>query len=146
MRCARWGEPEEAAPRLEEAVKRGAHDADLFHALGLVRVHLRDLEGARDAYEKGLKADPKRTENLLGLATVAVVSDDPKAALGAYDRVLVQKPDFAAAELGRAWALAKLGRKQEAAKAIDHAESMGAPKENVAKQRAALVASPPDVR
>ena len=146
MRCARWGEPEEAAPRLEEALKRGAHDAEVFHTLGLVRVHLRDLEGAKDAYERGLVADPKSTENLLGLATVAVVADDPKAALAAYDRVLVQKPKFAAAELGRAWALAKLGRKEEAARAIDKAESLGAPPENVAKQRKGLLGSTPDGR
>ncbi|MBX3191426.1 MAG: tetratricopeptide repeat protein [Labilithrix sp.] len=138
MRCARWGEPEEALPRLEEAVRRGAGDAEIFHALGLVRVHMRDLDGAADAYERGLRADPKSTENLLGLATVAVVRDDAKAALSAYDRILARKPSYAAAELGRAWALAKLGRRDEAKRALDHAEELGAPRENVARQRANL--------
>src|SRR5262249_23682088 len=39
-RAARWGEMEEAAPRLEEAVRRGARDAETFHTLGFVRVNL----------------------------------------------------------------------------------------------------------
>jgi Flp pilus assembly protein TadD len=138
MRCARWGEPEEAGPRLEEAVRRGAHDADIFHALGVVRVALHDLDGAEAAYTDGLAVDPKSAENMLGLATVAVVRDDPAAALAAYDRLLARKPTFAPAELGRAWALAKLGRKDEALRALDHAEELGAPRANIDKQRAAL--------
>lgn len=138
MRCARWGEPEEAEKRLAEAVKRGAKDAETFHVLGLVRVSLHDLEGAREAYKQGLLADPKSTENLLGLATVAVVQGDPGAALQAYDALLRAKPHYAAAELGRAWSLAKLGRKSEAEKALDHALAMGAPKANVDKLRAAI--------
>jgi len=138
MRCARWGEIEEAAPRLEEAVRRGAVDAETFHALGLVRVHLRDFDGAKEAYERGLAADPKSVENLLGLATVAVVREDAAGALAAYDRLLARKPGYAAAELGRAWALARLGRKGEAEKALARAEELGAPAANVARQRAAL--------
>lgn len=139
MRAARWGEPEEALPRLEEAVRRGASDGELFHALGLVRLHMKDLDGAAEAYERGFAVDPKSTENLLGLATVAVVRGDAKAALAAYDRILERKPGFAGAELGRAWALAKMGRKGDAKRAIDHAEQLGAARENVARQRADLL-------
>jgi Flp pilus assembly protein TadD len=138
MRCARWGEPEEAEKRLVEAVNRGARDAEIFHVLGLVRVHLHDYDGARTAYRQGLAADPKSTENQLGLATVAVMENDAAAALGAYDEVLRSKPRYAAAELGRAWALAKLGRRPEAEKALDHALAMGAPKANVDKLRAGI--------
>lgn len=137
-RAARWGEAEEAIPRLEEAVKRGARDAETFHVLGLARVHQRDYEGAADAYRRGLAADPKSTENLLGLATVAILRDDPRAALAAYDAILVQKPTYGAAELGRAWALAKLGRRGDAERALDHAGELGAPRENIDKQRRAL--------
>lgn len=144
MRAARWGEPEEARPRLEEAVKRGAKDAAVFHALGLVRLHTQDLDGAEEAYRRGVAAEPKGIENLIGLATVAVVRDDGAAALDAYTNVLKRKPDFAPAELGRAWAFAKLGRIDEAKRALDRAEAMGAPRENVAKQRAALKAAATD--
>lgn len=143
MRAARWGEVEEARPRLEEAVRRGARDAGLFHALGLVLVHLRDLDGAKEAYLRGLTADPASVENMLGLATVAVVAGDGEGALAAYDRLLAKKPGFAAGHLGRAWALARIGRDVEARAAIDRAEELGAPPANVAKQRAALAARPP---
>jgi tetratricopeptide (TPR) repeat protein len=138
MRCARWGEVEAARPRLEEAVRRGANDGETWHALGLVRLHLGDFDGAAQAYRAGTAADPKAPESWLGLATVGVAQGDATAALVAYDQVLALRPRFAAAELGRAWALAKLGRRQEAARALDHAEELGAPAQNVARQRAAL--------
>jgi tetratricopeptide (TPR) repeat protein len=138
MRAARWGEVEEAAPRLEEAIKRGANDVEIWHALGLVRVHLHDLAGAGEAYRAGLAADPKSAECWLGLATVAALREDAAAALAAYDAILVLRPRFASAELGRAWALAKLGRKDDARAALDRAEELGAPAATLAKQRAAL--------
>jgi len=138
MRCARWGEAEQAAPRLEEAIRRGARDAETWHALGVVRIHLRDLDGAEKAYREGLRVDPSHDENLLGLATVAILRDDAAGALAAYDALCRKHPGYASGELGRAWALAKLGRKSEARAAIDRAESLGAPKANVDKQRAAL--------
>ncbi len=144
MRCARWGEVEEARPRLEEAVRRGAHDAETWHVLGLVRVKMGDLDAATDAYRAGAAADPKGSENWLGLATVAVMKGDALAALAAYDAILQRSPRFGPAELGRAWALAKMGRKDEARKALDHAEELGAPQANIARQRAALAA--PDAR
>ncbi|MBX3205763.1 MAG: tetratricopeptide repeat protein [Labilithrix sp.] len=138
MRAARWGEAEEAIGRLEEATRRGARDAETFHVLGLARLNVRDLAGAEEAYRSGLAADPKSTENLLGLATVAVVRDDPAAALAAYDAIVLRKPSYAAAELGRAWALARLGRKGEAERALDRATELGAPAANVDKQRRAI--------
>ena len=138
MRAARWGEVEEAAPRLEEATRRGANDAETWHTLGLVRVHLHELDGAAQAYRAGLASDPKSAECWLGLATVAALRDDAKGALEAYDAILALRPRFAAGELGRAWALAKLGRKDDARAALDRAEELGAPAASVAKQRAAL--------
>jgi Flp pilus assembly protein TadD len=138
MRAARWGESEEAVQRLEEAVRRGAKDAETFHVLGLARLHARDLEGAEEAYKQGLAADPKSTENLLGLASVAVMRGDPQGALTAYDAIAARKPTYAAAQLGRAWALAKLGRRQEAERALDRASELGAPAANVERQRQAM--------
>lgn len=138
LRCARWGEAEPAASRLEEAVRRGARDVETLHALGLVRLNLGDFGGAEQAYREAAAADPGSADGWLGLATVAVARGDASAALGAYQQVLARKPHFAAAELGRAWALARLGRRDEATRALDHAEELGAPAENVARQRAAL--------
>jgi tetratricopeptide (TPR) repeat protein len=138
MRCARWNEVEEARPRLEEAVRRGARDAETYHVLGLVLVKLGDLDAAEQAYRAGAAADAKGVENWLGLATVAVIRKDGAAALDAYDHILARSKTYGPAELGRAWALALLGRKDEARRALDHAEELGAPAANIAKQRAAL--------
>jgi tetratricopeptide (TPR) repeat protein len=143
LRCARWGEIRDALPRLEEAVRRGARDASTWHALGLVRLHLGDLDGAEEAYRAGAAADPSQLENLLGLATVAVVRGSGEAALVAYDAILARSPRHAPAVLGRAWALARLGRIAEARAALDLAEQLGAPRDNVARQRAALDAPAP---
>lgn len=140
LRCARWGEAEEARPRLEEAVRRGARDAATYHTLGLVLVKLGDLDAATRAYQAGTLADPKGAECWLGLATVAVIREDAPAALAAYEEILKRHPTFGAAELGRAWALAKLGRKDDARRALDRAQELGAPQANIARQRAALAA------
>jgi tetratricopeptide (TPR) repeat protein len=138
MRSARWGELAEAAPRLEEAVRRGAHDAEVWHVLGLVRLNLGDYDGAEQAYRAGTAVDPRAAANWLGLATVAVTKGDAEGALKAYEAVLGCVPRFADAELGRAWALAKLGRKDQARRALDRAEELGAAHANVMHQRAAL--------
>ena len=64
--------------------------------------------------------------------------DDAKGALAAYDALVAKHPNYAAGQLGRAWALAKLGRKDEARAALDRAEALGAPKANIERQRANL--------
>ncbi len=138
MRAARWGESAIARPRLEEAVKRGAHDAELFHVLGLVRLHDGELDAASEAYEKGLQQDPKAIENLLGLASVAVVKGDAALALRRYDAILARRPSYAPASLGRAWALGKLHQMDAATQELDHALELGASPATVAKLRARL--------
>lgn len=139
MRAARWGEVEEARPRLEEAIARGARDAETWHALGLVCVHLRDLPAAETAYQKGLAADRTGSANALGLATVAVLRDDPAAALAAYDMVLARSPRYAPAQLGRAWALIKLKRPTDAGQALDRAAELGASAAQIERLRALSV-------
>jgi tetratricopeptide (TPR) repeat protein len=138
MRSARWGELEAAQPRLEEALRRGAHDVETWHTLGLVRLHLGDLAGAEQAYRSGAAADPRDGQCWLGLASLGILRGDPQLALSAYDQVLARSPRFAPAHLGRAWALASLGRREEASLALDRAQELGAPAGPLAKQRAAL--------
>ena len=135
MRAARWGEVEVAEPRLAEAVRRGAHDAGTYHALGIVRVHTGDLDGAKVAYKAALAVDPEAVENWLGLATAALVDHDYRGALAAYDGLLAKRPTYAPAELGRAFALGKMGMREQAEKSLDHATELGAPKANVDKLR-----------
>ena len=142
MRAAHWGEAEWARPRLEEAARRGANDAEMWHALGLLRVHARELAAAEDAYSAGLRADPSATECHLGLATVAVLRGDAGRALASYDAILARRAGFAPAHLGRAWALARLGRKVEARGELAEAERLGAETEAIAAQRRELDAQP----
>ena len=63
---------------------------------------------------KGCGRSEGATRTWLGLATVAIMRDDAKGALAAYDALLAKHPSYAAGQLGRAWALAKLGKKDEA--------------------------------
>lgn len=126
LRAARWGETELAAPRLEEALRRNPRAADVWHALGLVRLHLGDLDGAQVAYRSGLVADPGALENRIGLATVALERGAPADALREYDVVIQARPMFGDGYLGRAWALIALGRFDEAAASLDEARRHGA--------------------
>jgi len=141
-RTARWGEWAASRGFLEEAIRRGAAGADVWHTLGLVRLNLHDLDGAREAYRTGATADPRSFDCWVGLATVALASRDWTGGLAAYDALLRLRPTWGDGELGRAWALAKLGRPVEAARALDHAEELGAQPAAVAKQRALLTAPP----
>jgi len=138
MRAAEWGEAELAEPRLIEALRRDTRDAKAWHALGLVRLKLHDYDGARTAYTSGLTADPKALENRLGLATLAVARGDAQAALEHYDVIVEARPRFGDAQLGRAWALMKLGRLDDAASAIDKAESLGGSARAIRAQRKLL--------
>lgn len=138
LRAARWGEAAVAVERLDEAVRRGANDAETLHALGLARLHTRDLDGAERAYRAALAVTPDAVESWVGIATVALVREDYAAALAAYDALRARRPDSAVAELGRAYALAKLGRRDDASRAIDRAESLGGPPANIARLRTLL--------
>lgn len=141
LRAAKWGEKDVAKERLEEAVRRGARDAETYHALALARVHAGELAGAEEGYRAALSVDPQAVENLVGLATIALLRGDHRAALAAYTALREKRPQLAAAELGCAYALAKLGRREEARRAIDRGEALGGPPKNVAKLRE-LVAAP----
>jgi len=136
LRAARWGEPELAEPRLEEALRRNPSDARLWHALGLVRVRLGDRTGGRLAYRSGLQADPGALENRVGLASVALLDSDAEGALREYDAILAARPGFGDGWLGRAWALILLGRLDEAERAVQKAVTLGADARVAARQRA----------
>jgi cytochrome c-type biogenesis protein CcmH/NrfG len=138
MRAARWGEAEWARPRLEEAVRRGANDVETWHALGLLRAIGHDLDLAEQAYRAGLRVDSASLECHLGLATVGVMRLDAAGALTEYDILAAKRPEWADAQLGRAWALRRLGRAADARAAIAEAERLGGDAGVIARQRAEL--------
>jgi Flp pilus assembly protein TadD len=138
LRATAWGEAELAEPRLSEALRRDARDAKVWHALGLVRLKLGDLDGARTAYTSGLAAQPASLQNRLGLATVAVAARDARTALEHYDALVRARPKLGDLELGRAWALLELGRLAEAEAALARAESLGGSPSAIRAQRRLL--------
>jgi tetratricopeptide (TPR) repeat protein len=138
LRAARWGEVELAEPRLSEALRRNPSDAVAWHALGLVRARRGDLDGAAIAYSSGLKADPRALEDHVGLATIALLRGDALAALREYDAIVSVRPRFADAQLGRSWALMKLGRLDDAQRALDRARELGANRRALSAQERAL--------
>jgi len=138
LRAARWGEPELAEPRLVEAVRRAPRNAEAWHTLGLTRARLGNLDGAVMAYQTGLRADPRALENRVGLATIALLRGDAATALSEYDALVLARPNFADAHLGRSWALIKLGRLDDAQCALDRAQELGASARPLGAQRRAL--------
>jgi tetratricopeptide (TPR) repeat protein len=138
LRATRWGELGLAEPRLEEALRRDASDAEAWHALGLVRVGLGKLEAARQAYASGLRADPRALENHLGLATVALREHQPELALREYEALLAARPSFVNALLGKSWALILLGRWDAAEAALEQASARGADPQSIQRQRLAI--------
>jgi tetratricopeptide (TPR) repeat protein len=141
LRAAAWGEYELARPRLEEAIRRAPRDAALWHALGVVCLGLKAVDDAEHAYRSGLMADPHALENRVGLATVALLRDDPAEALREYDLILAERPGFGDAWLGRSWALLRLGRLAEAEEALAKAEQNRGDRAVIARQRRALAAA-----
>jgi tetratricopeptide (TPR) repeat protein len=141
LRAARWGEPELAEPRLSEALRRDPRNSEAWHALGLVRARRGDLDGASSAYSSGLRADPRAVENHVGLATIALLRGNAAAALSEYDAIVSARPQFADAQLGRSWALLKLGRLDDAQQALDRARDLGASPRPLSAQRRALAAA-----
>jgi len=140
MRAAHWGELELAQPRLEEALRRDPRNAEAWHALGLVRAHRGDLDGAAVAYQSGLRADPRAIEDHVGLATIALLRGDTAGALAEYDAIVSVRPKFADAQLGRSFALLRLGRLDDAQRALDRARELGANARAIAAQERALAA------
>jgi tetratricopeptide (TPR) repeat protein len=138
LRAARWGESELAEPRLVEALRRDPRNAEAWHALGLVRARLGNLAGAALAYQSGLRADPGALENHVGLASLALLRGDAAGALSEYDAIVSTRPQFADAHLGRSWALMKLGRLDDAQRALDRAQDLGASPRPLDAQRRAL--------
>ena len=138
LRAARWGEAELAEPRLVEALRRDPRNTEAWHALGLARARLGNLDGAAHAYQSGLRADPHAIEDHVGLATIALLRGDAAAALAEYDAIVSARPKFADAHLGRSWALMKLGRLDDAQRALDRAQELGASPRPLSAQRRAL--------
>ena len=78
-----------------------------------------DLEGVGNAVR--VRTVSQAAQDTVGTAYSALVRGEYDTALGFYDRALKQEPNSVLALLGRGASLQKLGRKDEARVAYDHA-------------------------
>jgi len=67
-----------------------------------------------------------------------VLREDAAGALAEYDAIIAERPRFAPAHMGRAWALGRLGRKAEAREALVTAEKLGGEPRAIAETRRSL--------
>ena len=86
------GQSREALEVLEQAVARGAAEAEVFHLLGAVRLSLNDTEGAIGDLERALQLAPGdwKTWNRLGVAHLR--RQDISAATEAFESAVAAAP------------------------------------------------------
>src|SRR5258706_15656874 len=94
--------------RYKEALRRG-HTA----------VARGQLDTALEAYREALSLAPDRALPQIGIGQVLLRQDAPTEALAAFDAVLARTPRDEVGLRGRADALARLGRRTDAAGALD---------------------------
>ena len=97
-----------------EAVRVFPYDGNMWNTLGYFDMLKKDFKAARDAYARGIKADPENkmlVENLLGVSRQLGIRNDPDLAwLAAYARLsgALASAGASAGELTRAEALLAL--------------------------------------
>ncbi len=125
--AARAGRPGEAAALLEQVVAQDANHAIAWHNLGKVRAGLGRPEAARDAFRRAIEASPDFVMPRYDLAGLEISLGHWEPALEELDALLDLSPDHANAWLNRGFALAKLGRAEQAVEAYRRADRLGAP-------------------
>lgn len=98
-------------------------DAIVSAAAGLERAE--QYQSAATAYETILKRWPDNTVAAMGLGNVMFAKQDFEAAASHYRAVTTKDPEYAPAWNNLAYALARLGRHQEAVAAAERAVSLG---------------------
>jgi eukaryotic-like serine/threonine-protein kinase len=110
----------EAADDLTRALELGASPTQVYFLRAEVRERSGDRDGANQDRAEGLRLEP--TDEMGWLARgYARMSADPHAALDDFDRALALNPRSLAALQNKAHILSKLGRNEEAARALDQA-------------------------
>ncbi|CUU56955.1 Tetratricopeptide repeat-containing protein [Parafrankia irregularis] len=110
------GQPEPAAETLRRVIADATSPADAafacFH-LGELARNRGDLDGAADAYRRGLVQDPSSVQLLVGRARVAAARGEIEAALADYRVATTRSP--------QPWIVAEHGELLEAAGRMDEA-------------------------
>ena len=88
------GRYREAIRLVEEGLRRTPASATGHLLAGYLHVAVREVQPAREAFQRVLALDPNHPRALLGLARIAIEGGDPDAARPALERALLYHPDF----------------------------------------------------
>lgn len=95
----RWAEALVLADELAELRR---DDATVLNALGLARIGVADMTGARDAFKRALNVDPRFTDAAMNLSKLYLRDDNRDAARGLLQSLLEQVPGQVEATLALA--------------------------------------------
>jgi tetratricopeptide (TPR) repeat protein len=95
----REGRYREATRLVEEGLRQTPTSATGHLLAGYLHLAVRQVQHARDAFQRVLALDPDHPRALLGLAGIAIEAGDPDVARRALDRALLCHPDFPEARL-----------------------------------------------
>ena len=113
--------PGEAEALLEAVLTDHPENVTVLNNLAIARMHLGDLESARELLERALEIDDRRFSTYLNLASWAQRSGQPERALELTAEAVARGPEVARAHVGHAQSLLRLGRLAEAAESLDRA-------------------------
>ncbi|MDR3525921.1 MAG: sulfotransferase [Rhizomicrobium sp.] len=117
----RLGFPSDAAREAEAALERNPDLAEAWSTLGAARTALGETDKALACLNRAIALSPDDPEIFKTLGQVALQRDLPDAALDFFDKALARQPRAITAQLGRAEALAALGRQGDALVASEEA-------------------------
>lgn len=89
-----------------------------YELLGRSYQELRNPDKAIDAYQEAIRLSPKAFDSAYNLGSLYLLKNQPRLALGAFEKALRTKPDDPQAILGLANSLYALERYSEAAQAF----------------------------
>lgn len=115
------GEAYQAIDRMDKAeeqwaagLKQYPDDAPLLVSMARLKYQTKDAEAAYSLAERAAVADPKAHDVMLLNGDMALFKGDPAAALTWFEKLEAAYPTDLQVKLGKASALADLGRKKEA--------------------------------
>lgn len=119
--------PAEALPLLETAARARAAPATGCYHLGRAYEALGRLDDALAAFRRCVELDPAEPKYRFAEGTVLQRQERYAEALSLYDGLVESEPDNPVVHHNRAVALYRLGRLDEAARALDRTRELGGP-------------------
>lgn len=85
--------PAQAASLLQRAIELGNRSAEIYVSLGDALTELKNLFGARGAFEEALRLSPRSADASVGLAEICKALEQPERGLQVLKQALVANPD-----------------------------------------------------